>query len=327
MKNELVTLALSFHEEQVKGKGEDSSLRILGYPNGAVIASMDGCGGSGAKVYSKANYITGARIASMHVGIALKNWFETNRYGYLGTGGKSAEELAEEMKFAIWEELEKQHTLVADEESAVHSALVKTFPTTVAGALLEALEQNLIRCLFFWAGDSRNYLLQTTGLRQISIDDIRGRGDPFDDLTQDARLSNCISFGQNYQIRTREILINEPCMVITATDGCFSYYQSPLELEWILLDKLAQADTPWQWEELLRTAIGGFAGDDYTMNIAVVGFRNWQAVKTAYLPRRNSYEQTYYAPLQKILDAGDRNAHLALWQKYKAEYMPESRSV
>ena len=107
----------------------------------------------------------------------------------------------------------------------------------------------------------------------------------------------------------------------------FSYYRSPLELEWILLDSLSRANTPAQWETHLRNTIGAFAGDDYTMNIALIGFQNWQAVKNAYLPRKKLFEKTYYEPLQEILAARDQDAHFALWQEYKAEYLPESRRM
>lgn len=321
MHNNMITLSLSFNEEKISGKGEDAALRALSGPNAAVLASMDGCGGAGAQRYVKAHNMTGARIAAMHVGMAVQNWFETNQYGLFGSCRKSAEELSSEIKNAIHEELHKQYTFLADETSGVQSSLVKTFPTTLAGSFLEVLEKNLIRCLFFWAGDSRTYFFPASGLQQTSVDDIRGRGDPFDALENDGILSNVVSYGKAYTLHTKELLIREPCMILTATDGCFSYYQSPMELEWILLDSLAKAESPVQWEEYLRSTIGAIAGDDHTMNIAVIGFGNWQALKNAYMTREETFAQKYYAPLQRILANQDRDAHMALWEQYKAEYL------
>lgn len=322
-RNELVSISLFFNEEQLPGKGEDSAMRVTGIPNAALIACMDGCGGAGAQIYAKANNTSGARIASEHVGIALQQWFLENQYGFWGTGNKSAAQLAEEMKAAINKELVIQNEKYGHEESGVRSRLARTFPTTLAAVLPEIVAPNTIRCISFWAGDSRTYVFKASGLRQTSTDDIRGHSDPFAALENDSRLSNLVSISAEYEIHTAETVLHEPCMVLTATDGCFSYFRSPMEFEWVLLDTLMESPTPLAWEKNLRQAFASSASDDYTMNIAVLGFLNWNAVQNAYAPRWGDFKKTYYDPLEQILAAEDRQAHYALWQQYKQEYMPE----
>lgn len=325
-KKVLVSLSLYFNEEQVKGKGEDSAMRITDTPNAALIATMDGCGGAGAQVYAKANNESGARIAAEYVGIALRKWFHEKQYGFLGTGGKSADQLASEMKDAINRELKKRLELVGCEKSGVKSRLARTFPSTLAAILAEVIETNVIRCISFWAGDSRTYVFRASGLQQTSRDDIRGHGDPFDALMNDDRLSNLVSISADYEIHSTESVLTEPGIILIASDGCFSYFRSPMEFEWALLDTLVHSPTPKEWEDRLRSVFGTYASDDYTMNLAVLGFRNWTAIQNAYLPRWKVFSKKYCEPMKIILSAEDQQAHHELWLQYKKEYFFEDGS-
>lgn len=321
--NELITITLYINEEQVPGKGEDSALRITGTPNAVLIATMDGCGGAGAQVYTKLGNASGARISAEHVGIALRKWFCEKQYGINGTAGKTSDQLAAEMKIWINSELQRQNSVIGSEESGVQSRLARKFPSTLAAVIAEVIEKNTIRCISFWAGDSRTFILRAVGLQQTSQDDIRGSGDPFDSLMNDGRLSNLVSLSKDYTIHTSEMIVSEPCVLLTASDGCFSYFQSPMELEWALLSTLVASSSPMQWESQLRSLLGSFASDDFTMNIAVLGFYNWTAVKNAYTPRWNTFRETYYEPLQKILDEQNLEAHYNLWLQYKKDYLIE----
>ena len=323
----LISLSLYFNEEQMKGKGEDSSVRITNAPNAALIATMDGCGGAGAKIYEKANNVSGARISAEHVAIALHRWFSKNQYGLHGTGGKSAEALAAEIKLDINNELAEQYKILGEEESGVKSRLARILPCTLAAVFAEVIETNQIRCISFWAGDSRTYVFRTCGLQQTSRDDIRGQGDPFDALMNDSRLSNLVSLSADYVIHASETMLTEPCIVLTASDGCFSYFKSPMEFEWALLDTLKASQTPQQWETNLRSLFGAYASDDFTMNIAILGFYNWTAVRNAYLPRWHEFEEQYYKPMKKYLSEADLQAHYALWLKYKQKYLLEDGSL
>lgn len=112
-------------------------------------------------------------------------------------------------------------------------------------------------------------------------------------------------------------------MVLAATDGCFSYFPSPMSLEEVLLRTLMESHCPLDWENALRQEIGAVAGDDYTLQLAVIGFSNFHALQTAYAPRWNAFRQEYAQPLRWILAENDLAGHRALWQAYKTTYLPE----
>ena len=316
----LITLSLQIHEEQLENKGEDAALQITYMPNAAILCCMDGCGGAGACSYAKAAGATGARLSAMHTGVAISKWFLDKQYGWKGTEEMAPDELIAEMKAAIDIELSKKYESVREVETVLKSRLARVFPTTLAGFLLGVEERNCIRYVAFWAGDSRAFLMRHSGLVQLSRDDIRGGADPFAALENDSRLTNLVSVDSPYVIHTKTALITEPCIVLTATDGCFSYLNSPLEFEWILLDTLRKADTPVQWEEALREALRIRAEDDFTMNIAVIGFQNWSALKTAYCMRYAEFVQEYYSLLQEAINTQNREAHYSLWLRYKESY-------
>lgn len=226
------------------------------------------------------------------------------------------------MKASIDQELASLKAEIGDQISGVKSRLLRTFPTTLAAVMVEVVEKNTIRCISFWAGDSRAYLFTASGLQQMSRDDNRSHEDPFEVLENDGVLSNVICADKAYEIHSKEITIDEPCMVLTATDGCYSYLLSPIAFEGILLGSLMESKSPVQWEDSLREIFGEFASDDYTMEIAVLGFQNWNAVKNAYAPRWQEYQEKFAEPLERILEMGDRQAHFELWQSYKTQYMP-----
>lgn len=317
---QLITLSLLVHAEKKIGKGEDGYVCVSGGANAALIACLDGCGGAGSRVYEKANHKTGARLAAHHVGSTIRSWFISNRYDQ-GLFKKTPAELSQELKTAIDHTLHHLCENYDTAEQSIRSKSIRTFPTTLAMVIPEVIDVNTVRCISFWAGDSRTYVFPVSGLIQTSMDDVRGNGDPFTVLEKDGILSNVISASVPYQINVSEATVHEPCMILSATDGCFSYFCSPMEFEWLLLDTMMAAETPAQWENNLLQALGNYASDDYTLGIAVIGFRNWEAVKTAYFSRWNTFRSQYHDPLTRILAQEDRQAHLELWQQYKQSYM------
>ena len=64
--------------EQVTQKGEDFYL-MQKDGSQLLMGVFDGCGGSGAKVYSQFGNQTGARVASRTLAKAVKEWFEVQK--------------------------------------------------------------------------------------------------------------------------------------------------------------------------------------------------------------------------------------------------------
>lgn len=320
-----VTALVMINEEQLKGKGEDSVLGII-QPNVSLFVSLDGCGGAGAQQYSSAGGMSGARISAEHTGMALRSWFLNSGYGFIGTGLRSDKEIAAEMRNAICLELRDVEKQLGPSQSSVQSKLSRTFPTTLAAVMVEAEDTNLLRCVSFWAGDSRTYIFRCSGLQQTSRDDLRGGRDPFDVLGNDGKLSNIICADGMFEIHSRTDTITEPCIVLTATDGCFSYYASPIQFEWVLLETISQSSGPLDWENRLRKEIGAYAADDYTVSAAVIGFQNWEAVRQAYRFRKEQLETEYLTDIQRALEQDDQEAHRQIWLRYKHQYMMEEGS-
>lgn len=320
----VVTFTLSFCVEKKHSLGEDSLASCTWAPNDAMIACMDGCGGSGGSCYAVFDNWSGARVASRLVGQTLSDWFVEKIRNGKNNANVPVGELAEEIHIAIGQRLQSAKEQLPEESGAMLSRLSRVLPTTLAAVMVSVADKNLCRICSFWAGDSRTFFFPVTGLRQTSRDNIRGNEDPFDSLMRDGILSNVICADKDFCIHTVENWTEEPCMVITATDGCFSYFPSPMYFEWMLLETLEQAKSPLEWENSLRSVIGSVAGDDYTMQIAVVGFSNFQALQTAYAPRYVAFQKDYAVPLQDILQQSDIEAHRGLWLEYKKNYMLEN---
>ncbi len=309
---------LGFEIEQKKGRGEDAAVCIAP-PHGkaALIACLDGCGGSGARIYSMAENWTGARIASYSNGRMLAAWYERNALARLGLQDYPAEKIAQSMTQALRENTEQIKGAAGDGANrAIVSSMIRQFPTTLSCAIVSETDAAL-RCLWLWAGDSRGFLLTQQGLVQTTIDDIRGAADPFDNIVQDGVLSNVISAAP-FRINVREAAIKEPCLVLTATDGCFSYYRSPMEFEQTLLTTLQTARNLSEWRELLIGRIGRVASDDYTMEILSVGFETFDAIKAYYLPTLQRFRESYG---NQIANAVNREELRAVWDRYKEGYL------
>lgn len=319
----IITFTLSVCEEKRPQKGEDAPLRLTYGERAGMIACMDGCGGSGARRYPQFGDWTGARISARLIGNTLADWFQAGGMDARGTGDAAPEALAGKLQSLLSSRLKEVKAQISPEDTAFSGRMSKTLPSTLAAVLVEAAGRNRCRICSFWAGDSRTYFFPVSGLRQTSRDDIRGGADPFDSLIGDGILSNVVSADSDFRINWAETFSLEPCMVLTATDGCFSYFPSPMHLEELLLDTLISAQTPLDWENALREEIGAVAGDDYTLQLAVVGFSNFRALQTAYTPRREYFRTRFTQPLCQILKENDLAGHRALWMAYKQDYMAE----
>ena len=318
-----ITFTLRILEEKRPGSGEDALACQTMASDAAFIACMDGCGGSGGSRYPRFANWTGARIASHLAGKAVSEWFENRTVSGKASTKMSAEYMAEDLAAFLKLRFHQAAGKLDEGDKISFSRLSKLFPTTLAAMLMEAVGRNRCRIRSFWAGDSRTYYFPITGLQQTSRDNTRGDIDPFDDLIRDGIMNNVICADNPFRVCCSEVLAEDPCMVLTATDGCFSYYVSPICLEWILLDSLQNAENPAAWERDLKKQIGEVSGDDYTLVLAVIGFQNFTALKKAYAPRWIFFQSHYAERLQTVLAQGNVEAHRALWGEYKKGYMPE----
>ena len=83
----------------------------------------------------------------------------------------------------------------------------------------------------FWAGDSRAYVFDPDGARQLSTDDLRDPGDALANLRHDSVVSNAMSADTEFHVSYRRVELQAPFLLVCATDGCFGYVPTPMHFE------------------------------------------------------------------------------------------------
>ncbi len=297
----IMDFLLRFCHAQETDNGEDCELYSVNR-NEALFASFDGCGGSGAKRYSRFHRKTGAFIAARAAAMAVRCWFE-----------QTPRRDAASMQQMINRALEHCQDLVG-EQSAFIGQMAKTFPTTMAAVILHRDPAGWAADLY-WVGDSRVYLLNADGLAQLTEDDLDGV-DAMDNLSQDAALTGVISLSASYRIHTGRVMLDKPAVILTATDGCFGYYSTPMEFEGLLLSTLMHAESASAWEGQLAASIDRVAGDDYTLCGCSFGFGSFAGLRRALQPRAAYLEQAYIARLARMQPEQKRQ----LWLSYRDHY-------
>lgn len=294
--------------ESRPGNGEDSYAAAVS-DNAAFLGVFDGCGGSGARSYSEYGGKTGAYIASRAAAEAA-----INRFGEWTGKENPGPPPIDRLKNDI-DEVLTQYRSESETHSMLRGSLSKEFPTTIASEFIlpDAEDDNVLKVDFAWAGDSRCYVLTPAGLRQASTDDLSVT-DAYRNLSEDAALLNVISASHSYKINERKLKIRKPCILFTATDGCFGYLRTPMEFERMLIGTLIESKSVSEWKEYLTSEIGKVAGDDYTMCALAFGFESFENMQKLFRERLQ-YLQTEY-PVTET----DPAALEAMWNVYKESY-------
>ena len=291
--------------EKRSGEGEDSYYYSC-TKRQVVLAVFDGCGGSGARRYDRFQFHTGAYMASRTVAGAVRDWAETLRSG----SGSGQAGNAKTLKRGVQEYLEicRREGCSAGRLSG---SLLKSFPTTMA--MVVSNDGQEYSC--YWAGDSRCYLLDGQGLRQLTRDDT-GDADAMENLLNSGRMTNVISAEKDFVIHQKKISVSKPCIVFAATDGCFGYVSSPMEFEWLLLETLMHSSGPADWETQITAALKRISGDDFTLCGAAYGFGSFEALVNTCAARHTDLKSRYIAGIEGKSITEKRQ----VWEQYRAEY-------
>ena len=289
--------------------GEDSYAAAIS-ENAAFLGVFDGCGGSGARSYPVYGGKTGAYIASRAAAEAA-----IDRFGEWTDKENPGPPPIDQLKNDIDEAL-MQYCTESETHSMLRGSLSKEFPTTIASEFIlpDSEDDNVLKVDFVWAGDSRCYVFTPSGLRQASTDDLSVT-DAYRNLSEDAVLLNVISASHSYKINERKLKIRKPCILFSATDGCFGYLRTPMEFERMLLGTLMDAKSVSEWKEYLTAEIGKVAGDDYTLCALAFGFESFENMQRLFL-QRFQYLQTEYPATETNPEALE-----AMWNTYKESYL------
>ena len=281
-------------KEMVQNHGEDSfCYNVSG--NDFLVAAFDGCGGSGSKRYENFSGKTGAYIGSRAVSGGVHNWFEQSC---------DPDKIKEYIVHAM--DICKSY---ADRAGRIMGSLGKAFPTTAA-VIKARVTKGGVSASCFWAGDSRCYMLDKNGLHQLTEDDLDGQ-DAMSNLLNDGVMTNVISAGASFELHRKDFEFSYPCILISATDGCFGYLKSPMEFEYLLTDTLCSSSNMYEWKTALYDAMDAVAGDDFTLCVGVCGFKDFKDMKKVFA-NRNLYVK------EKYVD-NDQDKSV-LWEEYKKDY-------
>ena len=319
---------IALYTEKKDGLGEDSTPLIYRSSNTLCVGVFDGMGGAGATEYPTLTIgnKTGAYLSSRIVRAVCFDWLDKN--GKIDIWGLK-EEISRYFNYllSIWD----------IKPSGLRSGFVRVLPTTLA--IVEASRNgSRTEVSSYWAGDSRNYVLLASGLKQLSCDDLRQPKDPLENLRSDDALSNCICQDKPFEINIKRISFNEPIIILSATDGCFGYLLTPMHFEFILLDCLMKSSNCTEWSEAIRKTLSPISSDDFTIGLQIVDgdFNYWQNLLQV---RYEFLKESVIKPIEQMKSSYENaKQECAMWEQnlynriteswhlYKDEFMLTNQS-
>ncbi len=329
----VATVSFRFNLAQVEGQGEDADPILRFGPNLGLVGALDGMGGAGGTVYeTPEGPRTGAYIASRVArDLVERRMVELFEPEWQLDGPATATELHR----VLVEGLAARLVELKAPTSALRSKLVRALPTTMALVALQRTEPAGASWAahVFWAGDSRSYVLEPeAGARQLTIDDLRSGGDALHNLTDDSPMDNTISADKEFHVNYRQVALSAPCLVVSATDGCFHYARSPMHFEHLILSTLHDAENAEGWNSALQAEIAAVTGDDAALALLGVG-ADFAGFKDLFAERTRGLRRRFIEPLdelhsqvqqaeRELAELRHRRSTLLreLWDAYKPEY-------
>lgn len=315
--------------EKVEGKGEDAPPTLLfGDDQTGLLAVYDGLGGSGSKTYLvEETGKGGIRKSSATLASSLAKETLEKLYEELQFDESFVETLEKELKHSF----DTRFFQLDDQSSKLKSRLIRNLPTTLAGIFYKKVNKNELRFFVFWAGDSRCYLLNEKGCFQLSQDDLVGNPDAMENLYLDAPLSNCIQAGNEFTLNCLVFQIKSPSLLIAASDGCFSYLESPVHFEHLLLHTLMNSYYDFDdWKDKLYEALETHTADDLSLSLVSLGYPNLNYLKNQLYKRYLHLQKKYILPVEKLSKSSKNSPAESetykkellykLWEEYKPGY-------
>ena len=298
-------------------KGEDSF--AYNFENGSLHfqAVYDGCGGSGSWQYEEYKNATGAFIAAQSMARASLDWFGSLSPDMLKDTGEIAESFHNAAK-SVLKELKAQC-----KPMLISGSLVKSFPCTASASIMKQ-DGNKLSQTILNVGDSRVYCLTPQrGIVQLTVDDSQDNPDPLESLRESAPLSDMLNADTDFIVKVGQITLDYPCAIITATDGVFGYFRSPMDFEYYFLDALMKSGSFDQFEKNLKETIIQSTGDDSTCIVSFYGWGSFENVKRL-LAERYNYTMSIMSFLEKAMANGNIDIALeTVWKDYKKQAMFE----
>ena len=290
-------LTLSFNVAKTENQGEDADPVFYQKDNLYFLSVSDGMGGAGSTTYE----IDGVQKSGAFLSSRLVNQQAEAFFSDLVNKGEIFNENnLGDLRTALLNPLQQKISEVKKNGgSKLKSKLLKDLPTTFSGLFINKNENNIDVCSI-WAGDSRNYLFaEVDGLQQLSADDLKQKYDPLENLSKDSPLNNVVSADGDFTIRFNKISTTPPCILFSATDGCYGYFNTPMQFEYAMLQTMFNSDNIEEWKQKLINEIGSVAGDDYSISLVTIGYNSFQEIKGHFNKRMHDVYRHYVTDLEK----------------------------
>ena len=310
--------------EKREGHGEDSNPLSIVKNDFYAVGVFDGMGGSGAAL-CKSEYgdnLTKAYVASRIIQEAVN--------AYIDNAKSPSEITSDGIRFTARGRLEQEKSHFPTKASGLRSKLVRDYPTTLAITTANKNEDDTHTVNSYWAGDSRNYLWTLDGFYQISKDDLDTELDPLDNLRNDGALSNCICADRDFFINNKSINVAGKFIILSATDGCFNYFATPMHFHEVLLTGLKLSEDVSDWENFCKEEMSAVTGDDVSLSLLAIGFNDFNELKSSFAQsevkciNEINNAQNNIKALSKDLEEAKtflENLIQAEWKEYKTSYL------
>ncbi len=298
--------------EMIEDNGEDSYAVCINGDVG-VISAFDGCGGIGSRKYPEYGGKTGAYVASRVCSEALLDWFGEIPNARPMIKPTNLQDSCISLASLYLERLVAANSSVA--KTMMKGALSKSFPTTVSSVFFRCARSSNV-AMFTWAGDSRGYLLTPDGLIQVTVDDVLGDENALSNLKSDGNLKNYLCAEGGFSLNYRSVEFDKEVILIVSTDGCFGYFSTPMEFEYMLLDTMSSVSDEEEWKEALGKYILKYTGDDYTLGVVSCGFGGFEKMKAKFAPRKKELYEKY---ISRIPGASESELE-DMWNEYRTYY-------
>ncbi len=273
--------------------------------NGGFIGVFDGYGEMDLTPYESLDNRTGGYIASRLAAESTVKMFKNGNFTF---SEMDSIKLSSDLKKYI----EKMKKIFGRGDGRF------LLPTTASIVACDYSKQDNILFEYLWAGNSRGYLLDKNGLCQITEDDLV---ESIDEISQETpRVINLINGETDFKINIKTVKTDSPSIAVTATDGAYNAFSTPMEFEYALLFTLNKSKSIAQWENLLQRLIGEFAQDDFTLMLSAFGFEDFKDVKAYFFERTKYMYNQYIEPINLARESNSISEIDEMWDKYKEEY-------
>jgi len=318
------TVSFGFNLGKIADHGEDSDPILRDGPDLGLLAVFDGMGGAGGTVYETPDGPrSGAYLASRLARDVVEQRMLTLLVPDWNLKGEQA---AVDLQRAVQAALQERLAELRAPKSGLRSRLLRALPTTMAMLALQRTQRGGTRWLAhaLWSGDSRAYVFEPGGARQLSTDDLRDHSDAMTNLHRDSVVSNAMSADTDFHVNYRRVELEAPFLLLTATDGCFGYLPSPMHFEHLVLGALVEARSVAEWSQTVQDRVSAVTGDDAAMSVMAVG-ADLDELRTLYAPRVQELEQQFTTPIDDL--ARDVQRAEAELERLRQRQVEETRQL